>query len=248
MRKKRNLTLNFHPYGRKITFTLYYSYALQPFWLHLFVTYSLCWALNDNFFPKAPFTRYNLLSNPLSNRWSNWFANRLYRVYKHSTGCQTRLTTGFTNGCIVYTAGCQTGCTTRIDNRLNEQWLFVQHGYQTGCQTGLYNRFDNRLERTVCSFNTVVKPVVKPGCTTSLTTGLTTGWMFVHTIQPVVNLVVQPVWQPVVSCKRGLTNWLQNGAILGMWILNYSMQFFGLGLGLGFVNITDTNLRSTFPG
>jgi len=40
---------------------------------------------------KAPFTRYNLLSS---------------RFDKHSTGCQTRLTTGFTNGCIVYTAGC----------------------------------------------------------------------------------------------------------------------------------------------
>ena len=34
----------------------------------------------------------------------------MYRVglYKHSTGCQIRLTTGLTNGCIVYTAGCQT--------------------------------------------------------------------------------------------------------------------------------------------
>jgi len=65
----------------------------------------------------------------------NRFHNRLYPEYKHSTGCQTRLTTG----CIVYTAGCQTGCqtgcTTRFDNRLNEQWLFVQNGCQTGCQT-----------------------------------------------------------------------------------------------------------------
>jgi len=34
-------------------------------------------------------------------------------------------------------AGCQTGCTTRFDNRLNEQWLFVQHGCPAGCQTGL---------------------------------------------------------------------------------------------------------------
>ena len=71
-------------------------------------------------------------------------------------GCQTGLTTGciaytniqpvvkvWQNGCIVYTADCQTGCATRFDNRLNEQWLFVQHG----CQTGLYNRFDNRLYR-----------------------------------------------------------------------------------------------------
>jgi len=66
---------------------------------------------------KAPLTRYNLLSDRL-----------LYRVYKHSTGCQTRLTTGLTTGYIVYTAGCQCGCTTRFNNRLNEQWLFVQHG------------------------------------------------------------------------------------------------------------------------
>jgi len=50
-----------------------------------------------------------------------------------TTCCQTRLTTG----CIVYTAGCQTACTTRFDNRLNEQWLFIQHGCQTGCQMGL---------------------------------------------------------------------------------------------------------------
>jgi len=42
-------------------------------------------------------------------------------------GCQTVLTTG----CILYTAGCQTGCTTRFDNRLNEQPLFVQHRCQT---------------------------------------------------------------------------------------------------------------------
>jgi len=109
----------------------------------------------------APFTRYNLLSNRLSNRCdnrlycvykpvvqpgfttgrtnsgcsfntvertvavhstrlSNWFDNRLYRVYKHSTGCQTRLTTSLTTGCIVYTASCQTDCTTRFDNWLNE--------------------------------------------------------------------------------------------------------------------------------
>jgi len=65
---------------------------------------------------------------------------------RDTTCCQTGLTTG----CIVYTAGCQTGCTTRFDNRLNEQRLFVQHGCQSGCQ-----------------------------------------------------LVSQPVWQPVVSCKRG---------------------------------------------
>ena len=61
------------------------------------------------------------------------------------------------NVCIHDTTGCQTSCTTQFDNRLNEQWLLIQHG----CQTGL-----------------------------------TTGWMFVYTIQPVV--------EPAVTCKRGL--------------------------------------------
>jgi len=49
---------------------------------------------------KAPFTRYNLLSNRLSNQ----FDNTLYRVHKYSTGCQTRSTTGLTTGWMfVYT-------------------------------------------------------------------------------------------------------------------------------------------------
>jgi len=101
--------------------------------------------------PKVPFTRHNLL----------------YRVYKHSSGCKTRLTTGLTTGCIVYTAGCQTGCTTR----LNEH-LLVQHG----CQTG----FDNRLNEQWLFVR-------------SCQTGLTAGWMFVYTIQPIVKPAVQRV-------------------------------------------------------
>ena len=48
------------------------------------------------------YTRYNRLSNWLSNQ----FGNQLYRAYKHSTSCQTHAT-----GCIMYTAGCQTSCT-----------------------------------------------------------------------------------------------------------------------------------------
>jgi len=66
----------------------------------------------------------------------NWFDNRLYRVNKHPTGCQTVLTTGLTTvlkeqllfvqpvvkpgcttalttACIHDTAGCETGCQTR---------------------------------------------------------------------------------------------------------------------------------------
>ena len=123
-----------------------------------------------NQFSKAPFTQYNLLSNRLSNR----FDHRLYRVYKHSTRLNEQW--------LFVHHGCQTGCTMRFDNWLKEQ-LFVQHG----CQTGLYNRFDNGVERTAVR-----------------STRLTTGWMFVYTIQPVVKPVVKPVWQLVVSCKRGL--------------------------------------------
>ena len=86
---------------------------------------------------KVPFTRYNLLSNR--------FDNRLYRVYKHSTGCQTRLTTG----CIVYRVGYQTGCTIQFDNRSNEQWLFVPPGLTTGWMF-------------VYTIQPVVKQVVEP--------------------------------------------------------------------------------------
>jgi len=86
-----------------------------------------------------------------------------------------------------------------FDNRLNEQWLFVQHD----CQTGLYNRFDKHSLTTVCTarYNNLLNEqlFVQHGCQTSLTTGLTTGWMLVYTILP----VVKPVWQPVVSCKWG---------------------------------------------
>ena len=66
-------------------------------------------------------------------RWR--FKPRLHDTTCCQTRCQTGCQTALTNGCIVYTAGCQ---------------------------FGLYNRFDNRVERTVCSFNTVVQPVVKP--------------------------------------------------------------------------------------
>jgi len=79
---------------------------------------------------------------PLSNRSDN----RLYRVYKHSTGSQTRLTTG----CIVYTAGCQTGCTTRFGNRLNEQWLFVKPGCTTIVHSAILPYTDSPVSLCVC--------------------------------------------------------------------------------------------------
>ena len=50
------------------------------------------------------------------------FDNRLYRVNKHPTGCQT---------------GCQTELTTGLTIVLNEQPLFVQPVVKPGCTTGL---------------------------------------------------------------------------------------------------------------
>ena len=66
----------------------------------------------------------------------------------------------------------------------------------------LSNRFENRLYR-VYKHSTVVwqtavsciQPVVKPGCTTGLTTVLNEQ-----------SVRSARVWQPVLSCKRGLTH------------------------------------------
>jgi len=169
------------------------------------------------------FTRYNRLSNQLYNP----FDNRLYRVNKHPTSCQTvwqpvecsytrysrlsnRLSNGFDN-CIERTAlrstGCQTALYNGFDNRVERTAV-----RSTGCQTVLYNHLTTVLNKQPLFVQQwlFVQPVVKPGCTTGLTTGcihhtaicqtgLTTGWMFVYTIQ----LVWQPVWQQVVSCIWG---------------------------------------------
>ena len=59
--------------------------------------------------------------------------------------------------CLHDTACCQTGCTTRFDNRLNEQWLFVQHGCQTRLRTGFTTGW-----MFVYTIQLVVKPVVQP--------------------------------------------------------------------------------------
>ena len=97
----------------------------------------------------------------------------------------------------------------RIDNR-----LYRVNKHPTGCQTGCQAGLTTGLTTVLNEQPLFVQPVVKPGCTTGLTTGcihdsavcqtgcqtgLTNGWMFVYTIQP----VVKPVWQQVVSCKRG---------------------------------------------
>jgi len=67
---------------------------------------------------KCLYTRYNRLSKQLSNR----FDNHLYHVYKHSTGCQTRLTTGlttgWTNSCSWQPVGCLFTRYSQLLNRL----------------------------------------------------------------------------------------------------------------------------------
>jgi len=97
---------------------------------------------------KTFLTRYNLLSNRFDNQLNDCIhdtSSWLYHVYKHSTGCQTHLTTG----CILYTTGCQ----------ISENWSLWQPVERTvavrsnGCQTGWTN--------SGCSFNTAVKPVVQ---------------------------------------------------------------------------------------
>jgi len=59
--------------------------------------------------------------------------------------------------CLHHTTCCQTGYTTRFDNRLNEQWLFVQHGCQTGLTTVLTTGW-----MFVYTIQPVVIPVVQP--------------------------------------------------------------------------------------
>jgi len=78
----------------------------------------------------------------------------------------------------------------------------------------LSNGFDNHVEQTVCSFNTVVKPVWQPAVYT-IQPFVKPNWQSVW--QRVWQLVVsciqtftrlsnrKPVWQQVVSCKRGFT-------------------------------------------
>jgi len=75
-------------------------------------------------------------------------------------------------------------------NTQNTRYNALNSEHSTG-SVSRYTPFTryNRVERT-----TVVRST---GCQTGFQTGLTTGWMFVYTIQP--------VWQQVVSCKRGFS-------------------------------------------
>ena len=81
---------------------------------------------------------YNPADNRLNEQWlfvqhgchRLWFDNQLYRVYEHSTGCQTGLTTGW------QPVGCLFTRYSRLSNRL-----------YTRFDNRLYSRFDNRLYR-----------------------------------------------------------------------------------------------------
>jgi len=89
------------------------------------------WLCNGSY---TPFTQYNRLSNPLYNR----FDNRLYRVNKHPTGCQT---------------GCQTVLTTG----LNEQTV-----RSTWLSDRLHNPVWHPCWTNSCSFNRLSRRVVQP--------------------------------------------------------------------------------------
>jgi len=103
------------------------------------------------------------------------------------------------NVCLHDAAGCSTGCLI---------------GLRTGWTVSCMQTF-NRLFNGLCGLTTAVKQPAasckqnSTGCQTGWTTGLTTGWMFVYSMQP----VIQPVWQPVVSCKRGLRVVRASGAL-----------------------------------
>ena len=83
---------------------------------------------------EAPFTRYNRLSSR--------YDNRLYRVYKHSTGCQTRLTTGLT---IIVNSGarrrthCMDARASTVETKPRKE--LASHRYfnkrQCGCKSKL---------------------------------------------------------------------------------------------------------------
>ena len=107
-------------------------------------------------FSKAPFTRYNLLLNRLSER----FDNRLNVCTHDTTGCETGLTTG----CIVYTniqPVVKLGWTNGLTKR-----LYLVYSW-------LSNRLYTPVERTVAVRSTrlsnrVVQLVWQPCWTNSL--------------------------------------------------------------------------------
>jgi len=99
---------------------------------------------------------------------------------------------------------CQTGLTTGLTTVLNEQQCLFNRLLNHVVQPVWQTRFENRVERTDCSFNTIVQPGLTTGCITRYT--CLSNRMFVYTIQAFWQPVWQRVWQPVVSCKQGFSN------------------------------------------
>jgi len=84
----------------------------------------------------------------------------------YHTTIKSRLhdTTGLTNGCIMYTAGCQTK--QLVVKPVVKPGLTTVLNKQSVRSTRLSNRIDNRLD--VCLHDTAT---CQTGCTTSLTIG-----------------------------------------------------------------------------
>jgi len=100
-------------------------------------------------YTKAPFTRYNLSSNRLSNGFDNWVNVCIHDTTGCQIRCQTGCQTGLTNGCVVYTAGCQTGLYNPLTTVLNEQSVRstrLSNRLSNKLSNEFDNRFDNRVE------------------------------------------------------------------------------------------------------
>ena len=84
----------------------------------------------------------------------------------------------------------------RLSNWLSNRFenrLYRVYKHSTSCQTSLTTGLSNRL------YNSVWQPVEQLGLTTDWTNS---GCSFNTVVKP----VVEPSWQPVASCKRGLRN------------------------------------------
>jgi len=87
----------------------------------------------------------------------------------------------------------QTPCTRYnwLSNRLNNR-LHRVNKHSTGCSAGL---------KTGWMFVSTIQPVVQPrlsNCTNERSHWRL--WNPVYTMQPIVQSVIQPLWQPAVSC------------------------------------------------
>jgi len=104
---------------------------------------------------------------------------------------------------VVQPVGQPVASCKRTSNRVGKP--VVQSSWQpVGCLFTRYSRLSNRLYNWTA------------GCTT----GFTTGWMFVYTTQPVVQRVVKPVWQQVVSCQRSFSDIVNSATICCSYLLS----------------------------